>query len=195
VQIILATGNIHKLTEVQALLAGSDLEIIGLDAWPELGDVPEDQDTFVGNALQKARYVHERIGLPTVADDSGIEIRALSWKPGVRSKRWTPEGTDTSNNAKLLRSLEGTEDRMGQYRCAIGLVTDQGERFADGTCTGNIGTVPHGSGGFGYDPLFWPDACPGRTMAQITLEEKNQISHRAIAFGQLPQLVKQLLGD
>jgi len=193
VRIVLATRNAHKLREVQALLADSRLEIVGLDAWPDMGEPPEDDPDFAGNALQKARYVFERIGLPTAADDSGIEIRALDWKPGVRSKRWTLEGTDGANNAKLLRELQPHEDRMGQYRCAIGLVTEVGERTAEGRCAGIIGTTPRGTGGFGYDPLFWPDALPGRTMAEISLEEKNTISHRAEAFRQLPGLVAELM--
>ena len=193
-RIILATHNEHKLKEVSALLADSGLEIVGLDAWPGLGEAPEDDPTFAGNALQKARYVFDRVGLPTVADDSGIEIRALNWKPGVRSKRWTPEGTDAANNAKMIAELQEQSDRMAQYRCAIGLVTEHGERTAEGTCTGIIGTTPKGSGGFGYDPFFWPDAYQGRTMAEISLEEKNRISHRAEAFRRLPDLVKELLG-
>lgn len=193
-RIVLATGNAHKLREVQALLEGSGLEIVGLDEWPNLGEVAEDDPTFVGNALQKARHVYAQIGVPTVADDSGIEVRALGWVPGVRSKRWTPEGTDSANNAKLLRELEDKADRMAQYRCAIGLVTASGELTAEGTCTGTIGTEPKGSGGFGYDPYFWPDAFPGQTMAEISLEEKNSISHRAQAFGHLPGLVQTLLG-
>ena len=83
---------------------------------------------------------------------------------------------------------------MAQYRCAIGLVTDAGELTAEGLCTGTIGTTPRGDGGFGYDPLFWPDAFTGRTMAEISLAEKNTISHRAEAFGHLPRLVAELLG-
>ena len=193
-KIVLATGNAHKLREVQALLADSELEIVGLDAWPDLGEAPENDPTFPGNALQKARHVYAQIGLPTVADDSGIEVRALGWVPGVRSKRWTPQGTDVANNAKLLRELMTHTDRMAQYRCAIGLVTDAGELTAEGCCTGTIGHSPRGEGGFGYDPFFWPDAYPGRTMAEISLVEKNQISHRAQAFRNLPSLVAQLLG-
>jgi len=193
-QIVLATHNAHKLREVQALLADSGLVIVGLDAWPSLTEAPEDDPTFAGNALSKARHAYAQIGLPIVADDSGIEIRALGWVPGVRSKRWTPEGTDAANNAKLLRELTDKADRMAQYRCAIGLVTAAGERTADGTCTGTIGTTPRGSGGFGYDPLFWPDAFPGRTMAEVTLEEKNTVSHRAQAFRQLPGLLAALMG-
>ena len=193
-KIVLATGNAHKLREVQALLTDSGLEIVGLDAWPDLGEAPEDDPTFAGNALQKAHHVYAQLGIPTVADDSGIEIRALGWVPGVRSKRWTPEGTDSANNAKLIAQLEGQADRMAQYRCAIGLVTAAGELTAEGTCTGTIGHTPRGDGGFGYDPYFWPDAFADRTMAEISLSEKNTISHRAQAFLQLPRLVKSLLG-
>jgi len=190
-RIILATSNQHKLTEVAAMFANSQWEIVGLDAYPELGEIPEDHDTMVANAIQKAETVYRHTGLPTVADDSGIEIRALNWEPGVYSKRWTPEGRDDTNNAKLLRELEGQTDRMAQYRCAIALVTDHGVLTAEGTCTGTIGQAPRGSGVFGYDPLFWPDALPGRTMAEVELEEKNTISHRAMAFAQLPGLLNQ----
>jgi XTP/dITP diphosphohydrolase len=193
-KIVLATSNPHKLREVQALFAGSELEIVGLDEWPDLPEAPEDEPSFAGNALQKARVVFEQIGLPTVADDSGIEIRALQWAPGVRSKRWTPEGTDDANNAKLLHELAEETDRVARYRCAIGLVTSAGERVAEGSCVGTIGSAPQGSGGFGYDPFFWPDAFPGRTMAEISLQEKNTISHRAEAFRDLPRLVRELLG-
>jgi XTP/dITP diphosphohydrolase len=193
-KIVLATSNPHKLREVQALLASSELEIVGLDQWPDLPEAPEDEPSFAGNALQKARVVFEQIGLPTVADDSGIEIRALQWAPGVRSKRWTPECTDGANNAKLLRELAEKTDRVARYRCAIGLVTSAGERTAEGSCVGTIGSTAQGSGGFGYDPFFWPDAFPGRTMAEVSLQEKNTISHRAEAFKNLPRLVRELLG-
>jgi XTP/dITP diphosphohydrolase len=193
-KIVLATSNAHKLAEVTELLKHSSLEIIGLDAWPDLGEAPEDEPDFAGNALSKARHVFEQIGLPTVADDSGIQIRALDWAPGVRSKRWTPQGTDAANNAKMLEALTGHEDRFAQYRCAIGLITASGERTAEGCCTGVIGHAPVGDGGFGYDPYFWPTAFPDRSMAQVSMQEKNTISHRAQAFRQLPAMVAQLLG-
>ncbi len=188
-RIILATSNAHKLTEVSAMFADTEWEIVGLHDWPELGEIPEDHDTMVANAVQKAETVYRHTGLPTVADDSGIEIRALNWAPGVYSKRWTPEGRDDTNNAKLLRELDGESDRMAQYRCAIALVTDSGVLTAEGTCTGTIGHTPRGSGGFGYDPLFWPDAFPGRTMAEVELGVKNKVSHRAVAFAHLPELL------
>ena len=111
------------------------------------------------------------------------------------SKRWTSEGTDEANNAKLLHSLSNESDRMGRYRCAIAVITDQGERTAEGSCEGIIGETEQGTGGFGYDPLFWPVDIPGKTMAEITLEEKNGISHRARAFRQLPALLEELFNQ
>ena len=192
-KIILATSNRHKLIEVQAMLSETQWEIVGLDAYPELGEIPEDHDTMQANAIQKAETVFKYTGIPTVADDSGIEIRALGWAPGVYSKRWTPEASDEANNTKLLRKLSGVEDRFAQYRCAIALVTDKGIDTAEGICTGLIGHALQGTGGFGYDPLFWPTAFPERTMAEVELSEKNQISHRAAAFEHLPQMLERAL--
>lgn len=192
-RIILATSNPHKLLEVKAMLAGTNFEVVGLDAYPELGEIPEDHDTMEANAIQKAEVVFKHTGCPTVADDSGIEIRALDWAPGVYSKRWTPECSDEANNAKLLRELDGVTDRMARYRCAIALITDSGTQTVEGICEGTIGHTGQGSGGFGYDPLFWPKAYAGRTMAEISLEEKNKISHRAAAFAHLPAMLERSL--
>ncbi len=192
-KIILATSNRHKLIEVQAMLSGSQWKIVGLDEYPELGEIPEDHDTMKANAIQKAETVFKHTGIPTVADDSGIEIRALNWAPGVYSKRWTPEASDDANNAKLLRELDGIEDRFAQYRCAIALVTNQGVDTAEGICTGLIGHSLQGTGGFGYDPLFWPTDFPDRTMAEVELSEKNRISHRAAAFAHLPKMLSRAL--
>ena len=175
------------------MLSGSQWEIVGLDAYPELGEIPEDHDTMKANAIQKAETLFNYTGIPTVADDSGIEIRALGWAPGVYSKRWTPEASDEANNAKLLRELDGVEDRFAQYRCAIALVTEQGIDTAEGICTGLIGHALQGTGGFGYDPLFWPTAFPDRTMAEVELSEKNRISHRAAAFAHLPEMLTRAL--
>ena len=190
-RIILATSNAHKLEEVRAMFADGPYTVVSLNEFPEIGEIPEPYDTMEANAIHKAKTVFEHTGLPTVADDSGIEIRALDWAPGVYSKRWTSEGTDGANNAKLLAELDGKDDRMAQYRCAIALVTSSGTLTAEGTCEGTIGTEPRGDGGFGYDPLFWPDACPGRTMAEVALAEKNTISHRAAAFAKLPGLLNE----
>ena len=193
-RIILATSNPHKLKEILAMMAGTHFDVVGLDQYPELGEPPEDHDTMVANAIQKAQTVFDHTGCPTIADDSGIEIRALGWAPGVHSKRWTPEQADETNNAKLLRELEGQSDRMARYRCAMALVTASGIVTAEGLCEGNIGHLAQGHRGFGYDPLFWPTAYPGRTMAEISMAEKNTISHRAAAFAQLPEMLAEALG-
>jgi len=191
-RLLLATHNAHKLIEIRNLFLGTSVEILGLDNYPDIPEAPEDHDTFEANAMQKAQFVFGRTGVATVADDSGIEIAALEWGPGVHSKRFTPEATTASNNARVLQELQGEADRRARYRCALALVTDAGTASADGTCHGNIGEVARGDGGFGYDPLFWPTDYPGRTMAEVSMEEKNRISHRARAFSQLPDLLRQL---
>lgn len=188
-QLIFATNNAHKVSEVRALLAGSDITLLtlaeaGLDV-----DPPEDHDTFEANALQKARFIHTRTGLPCIADDSGLEVDALDGRPGVRSKRYSPEGTTEANNALLLTELDGIHRRTARFRCVLALVGLGEDRTVSGSCEGTIATVPHGGGGFGYDPLFCPDEAPGRTMAELSTDEKNAISHRGRAFSQLPGLL------
>ena len=193
--VVMATRNAHKLHEVRTLLEGTGVEVVGMP--PELADPPEDHDTFEANALQKARHVWEALKAPAVlvvADDSGIEVAALGGAPGVFSKRFTPEGTDEANNQELLRRLEGCADRRARYRCVLALVAAEGHSWlAAGTCEGHIGSAPRGASGFGYDPLFWPDSYPGRTMAEVSLAEKNAVSHRGRAFARLPALVAEAL--
>lgn len=193
-RLVLATRNGHKLAEIAAALAGTGLEVTGLDGIPGLPeDIPESGETFEDNALQKARFVFAVTGTPVLADDSGIEIRALGWAPGVHSKRWTPEATDAANNQRLLDELAGRDDRVGRYRCALAVVAPGPvEGLVDGTCWGVIGAEPLGTGGFGYDPYFWPDERPGVTMAQLTMAEKNAISHRGRALAKLPALLRHL---
>ncbi|MFK7930310.1 MAG: RdgB/HAM1 family non-canonical purine NTP pyrophosphatase [Myxococcota bacterium] len=189
-KLLLATRNAHKLTEIRQILAGFDIEILSLDdvtGLPE--ELPEDGDTFEHNALQKATFVHEATGLLCCADDSGIEVDALDGRPGVFSKRFSPEGTNDGNNRYLLEQLEGRQDRAARYRCVLALVGEGVRSTADGRCEGRIGTTYLGEGGFGYDPLFLPDEAPGRTMAQLSMDEKNAISHRGRAFRQLPDLL------
>ena len=188
-KLVFATRNAHKHDEVRAILAGEDLELLGLDHWPELGEIPEDHDTFELNALQKAHVVHAATGLPTVADDSGLEVDSLDGRPGVFSKRFSHEGTDTANNARLLRELDGVVARKARFRCVLALVWAEGARTVDGRCEGTIALSPRGEGGFGYDPLFLPDAAPGKAMAELSADQKNAISHRGLAFAQLPGLL------
>ena len=195
-RLLLATHNAHKVDEIRSILATAGagmagIEVVGLDAFPGIPEAPEDHDTFIENALQKARFVFERAGIACVADDSGLEVDALGGAPGVKSKRYTPQATAEANNDKLLRALTGRSDRRARFRCVLALVTASGQWTAAGTCEGRIGDALRGEGGFGYDPLFWPDACPGRTMAEVALAEKNTISHRAAAFAKLPGLLNE----
>ncbi|MCB9780910.1 MAG: RdgB/HAM1 family non-canonical purine NTP pyrophosphatase [Alphaproteobacteria bacterium] len=194
-KLIIATNNQHKLDEIREILATAGLrgvEVLDLSAWPALSDLAEDHDSFVDNALQKARAVHAATGLPAVADDSGLECDGLDGAPGVRSKRFTPEATADANNAHLLERLADGADRTARFRCVLALVTDAGERTVDGRCEGRIAHAPRGDGGFGYDPLFLPDDHPGRSMAELSTAEKNAISHRGRAFSQLPALIAAL---
>jgi len=145
-------------------------------------EVPETGHTFEANALQKARFIHDRLGCPVVADDSGLEVDALRGAPGVYSKRFSPEGTAESNNALLLQRLSDQISRTARFRCVVALVGWGPELIVDGTCEGHIAPSLRGDAGFGYDPLFLPADAQGRTMAEMTAEEKNAISHRGQAF-------------
>jgi len=189
--LVFATRNTHKVDEVRRILADLDVTVQSLD---DLGldlDPPETGDTFEANALQKARYVHERTGQPTVADDSGLEVDGLGGRPGVHSKRFSPEATAEANNALLLASLGPEADRTARFRCVVAVVDTHGERTASGACEGRIATELSGAGGFGYDPLFLPDEAPGRSMAELSMDAKNAISHRGRAFRALPSLLER----
>ncbi len=194
-QLVFATNNAHKVTEVRAILAealsGMDVAIqtlseAGLDV-----DPPETGDTFEANALQKARFIHERQGGWVIADDSGIEVDALDGRPGVHSKRFSPQATAQANNTLLLEKLvDVPAPRTARFRCCLALVGPGVEATVDGRCEGVIGFAPSGTDGFGYDPLFVPTEADGRTMAELSPAEKNAISHRGRAFSQLPELLK-----
>ena len=200
-RLILATRNAHKLDEIRLALSaageGQGIEVESLDGVPGLPDeLPETGKTFEENALQKARFVNAATGAAVLADDSGIEVRALDWAPGIYSKRWSAQGTDASNNDRLMNELAGKSDRAARYRCALAVVAPGPngpvEGVVVGEVTGNIGQLPRGEGGFGYDPLFWPDERPGQTMAELTMEDKNSISHRGRALLELPGLLRRL---
>jgi XTP/dITP diphosphohydrolase len=183
VELVLATRNPHKLREFEALLAPH--RVIPLPDEVELP--PETGETFAANALIKARAARAATGLAAIADDSGIEARALGGRPGVRSARYAGEGaSDEENLAKLLREVdEAGEDRAVAYVCAIALVDESGEeRVFEARCEGWLERVPRGEGGFGYDPAFVPlDTGPddARTMSELSREEKHAISHRGRA--------------
>jgi XTP/dITP diphosphohydrolase len=179
VTIVFATGNAGKLRELAALVATLGIAVRSVSL-----DVVEDDDTFEGNAEKKARAALEATGLPSLADDSGLEVDALSGMPGVRSARFAKEHDDAANNLKLLTILHGIPDaqRSARFRSALVYLEPGGRRIvAEGRCEGRILHEPRGTGGFGYDPLFLVEG-GDRTMAELPLDEKNRISHRARAF-------------
>jgi XTP/dITP diphosphohydrolase len=177
-RLLLATRNAHKLREFERLLTGVDLDPLPDGA----ATPPEDGDTYAANALIKARSAATATGRTAIADDSGIEAAALDGAPGVRTARYAgPHATDRENLAKLHAAAPAGSGL--RYVCVIAHVTPAGEeRVFEGTCTGTMAAVPRGEKGFGYDPLFVPDDTPdGRTMAELTDEEKDAISHRGRA--------------
>jgi XTP/dITP diphosphohydrolase len=181
--LLLATRNPGKLREIVAILGGGAPAVVrSLCDHPDYVPAPETQPDYLGNARIKARDAATSLSLPSLADDSGIEVDALGGGPGPRSARFAgDECDDDANNELLLRELRGSEVRTARYRCLVVLAWPDGrEAWAEGVCEGSIGYEPRGLGGFGYDPYFvLPD---GRTMAEIPAEEKNRISHRAAAL-------------
>jgi XTP/dITP diphosphohydrolase len=181
-RLIVATRNEHKLRELGEILAGVELEPL-----PEEVDLPpETGETFAENALIKARAAHEATASPAIADDSGIEAAALGRHPGVRSARYAGEdATDAENLAKLLREMEDAVDRSVAYVAVIAYVDELGDELLfEGRCEGELAREPRGEGGFGYDPAFVPHDLgerDGRTMAELSAEEKHAISHRGRA--------------
>ncbi len=189
-ELLFATRNAHKASEVAALFAGTDVVLRTLDDAGIDVDPPETGDTFVHNALQKAHYVYALTGLPCIADDSGIEVDALDGAPGVYSKRFSPEQTAEANNALLLHKLDGVDNRAARFRCVLAVVGVGEDTTFDGRCEGRIALGHSGTEGFGYDPIFLPNETPGRSMAELSMDEKNAISHRGRAFSQLPAFLK-----
>jgi XTP/dITP diphosphohydrolase len=183
---VVATRNQAKLRELGEIL--TSLELLPLPDEVELP--PEVGETFADNALAKARAAHDVTGMAAIADDSGIEARALGGRPGVRSARYAgPQASDEENLGLLLRELAEAADRSVVYVCALAYVGEDGaERLFDGRCEGKLAREPRGSGGFGYDPAFVPDDTgPGdpRTMAELSPAEKHSISHRGRAARRL----------
>jgi len=191
VTVVLATRNRGKLREIVPLLAGLDLDLVTVDEVAPACELREDADTFEANALAKARQAAAATGLPAIADDSGLEVDALAGAPGVHSARYAGlPSDDASNNAKLLEALRGVPPgrRQARFRC-VAVFVDPGARVEivrSGDCGGEILAQPRGELGFGYDPLFLVPAL-GRTMAELPLDEKNRLSHRAAAFRALAE--------
>ena len=185
-RIVVASRNRHKVVEIAALMADLGLELVPIDDLAPGAALIEDEPTFEGNALAKARQAAAATGLPALADDSGLEVDALLGAPGVRSARYAGDPSDDGrNNQKLLGALGGVPaaQRSGRYRCVAAFVDPTAglELTAAGACAGRLLEAPRGTGGFGYDPLFFLEAL-GKTMAEIDLPTKNRLSHRAAAF-------------
>lgn len=185
---VVASRNRHKVREIGVLLAeaGLNLELVTIDEVAPTAELHENETTFEGNALAKARQAAAACGLPAIADDSGIEVDALNGAPGVYSARWGGEPCDDArNNTKMLHELKGVpaDRRTARYRCVAAFVDPARglELTRAGACEGRMLDALRGTGGFGYDPLFFIESL-GRTMAEITLDEKNRLSHRAEAF-------------
>ena len=192
-KLVLASGNAGKVIEINNLLQANGIEVISQNEF----DVPEaieDGLTFVENAIKKARNACKHTGLPSIADDSGIEVDAINKAPGIYSARYSGDGaTDAKNNKKLLAELDGvaTSERTARYQCVMVYMKsadDPTPIIAQGSLDGRILTEPRGDGGFGYDPLFWLEE-QNCSAAELSLTEKNKISHRAIA---LQSMIKQL---
>lgn len=196
-RLIFATNNQHKLQELRQI-AGGKLDIVGL---AEIGchdEIPETGLTLTENALQKARYVHQKFGCACFADDTGLEVDALGGAPGVYSARWAAnelglDHPDSERNvALMLERMEGRSDRSARFRTAIALITADGSEYVvEGVVEGEIADARHGEGGFGYDPIFTPQGW-GKTFAEATAEEKNAVSHRGRATQALARLLGQL---
>ncbi|MDD2556816.1 MAG: XTP/dITP diphosphatase [Desulfuromonas sp.] len=192
--LVVATTNQGKLREIAAVLHDADVEIVGLDSHPEWIPAVEDGLTFAQNARKKAESIARQSGQLCLADDSGLVVAALGDRPGIYSARFAhAEATDAENNAFLLENMRGlpATQRSAAFVCAMALCSPSGDcHIFEGRLEGQILTEPRGSSGFGYDPLFWlPEQ--GKSLAEISLAEKNRISHRAQTLTQVMAYLKQ----
>ena len=191
-EICFATNNSHKLEEVTKAVHDRHFKILSLKELSVSEELPETSDTFNGNALQKALFVFNRIKIPCFADDSGLEVDALNGAPGVFSARYAgPQRDDGDNLNLLLKNLDRCPDRSARFRTVFALVGLGPQRFFEGTVEGRIIDQPRGTHGFGYDPVFIPHGHT-RTFAEMTLEEKNKISHRSLALQKLTRYLLTL---
>ncbi len=195
-KIFLATGNKHKIDEIKAIFKNvKDIEILSIKDGIEIPEVVEDGDTFEANSAKKALEIAKFTGMITIADDSGLCVDALNGEPGVYSARYSGEGaTDASNNAKLIKNLQGIENRKAHFVSVITLGKPDGRAYSfRGEVEGEIIDIPRGDTGFGYDPHFYV-AEYGKTLAEMP-EMKNVISHRANALKKLEVELEEILKD
>jgi len=194
--VIVATRNQGKVREIRRVLKGFGMKIRSLKDFPDVPAIEEDGKSFTENALRKARFYAAYFGEIAVADDSGLEVDALKGAPGIYSARYVREGaSDSENNQKLLKEMEEVplSRRGATFRCSIAIASPEGkEKVVEGVCRGRIGVKEVGRRGFGYDPVF---VLPryGRVMAQLSLDEKNRISHRGKALKKLRKVLREIM--
>jgi len=189
--IVFATNNRHKIEEVQRLL-GNRYSIISPQQLGFNGDIPEDQQTLRGNAIQKAEFINKKFNLPCFADDTGLEVEALNGDPGVYSARYAGENKNSEDNiAKLLAELDGCNNRNARFVCVIAYIDELGNKnIFEGIVNGKILDEKHGEKGFGYDAVFCPDGY-NLSFAQMNIDVKNKISHRGIAVNKFVQFITE----
>ena len=194
-QLLLATNNVDKVAEIRQFLNGLHFQIITLAAFPQIPPVEEDQSTLQGNAIKKAQTLAQATGLLTLADDTGLEVDALNGRPGVLSSRYA--GANASYDANVDKLLLDMQDitpslRTARFCCVIAIAEGDKVETVDGICEGVILDCRQGNGGFGYDPVFYlPEI--GATFAEMSIEEKNRISHRGLALMKARQVLEKKL--
>lgn len=193
--IVLATRNPGKVAELRTLLADLPVELVSAADIDGAPDVEEDASTLEGNARKKAEALHRHTGLPALADDTGLEVETLGGAPGVHSARFAgPDADDAANRARLLRDLDGADDRSARFRTVLAFADGGDVQFFEGTCEGEITESERGSKGFGYDALFQPEG-EAQTFAEMSAESKNKISHRGRALQQFAVFLRNQLAD
>ncbi len=192
-QIVLATHNRGKMKEMSSILAHLPVKLLTLDDFPQIGEIPETGETLKENAFIKAETVHQKTGLPALADDTGLEVDALDGAPGVHSSRYDGEtATFEDNCRKMLQEMDGipAEERTAQFHTVIAFVSDSGNEWTEGMVEGRILENKRGDGGFGYDPLFYYPPLK-KTFAELNSEQKNNISHRGKALRNFCQILEK----
>lgn len=190
-ELVFATGNAGKLREAREILS-EDVKIISAAEAGYFDDPAETALTFRGNALIKAQALYDATGKDCFADDSGLEVDYLLGAPGIYSARYASDHDFSKNIDLVLQQLEGQQNRAAKFTCCVCLILGGEPHFFEGSCPGSIATCRSGEGGFGYDPIFIPDAYPDKTISELTEELKNQISHRGEALRKMAFYLKSL---
>jgi len=192
--LVLATRNSGKIAEFKTLLSGFPLELKSLKDFGPIPEVEEDGETFEDNAYKKAHFTARVLGFPALADDSGLVVEALGGQPGVLSARYAGEGAgDEANIRKLLKAMESVSERRAAFECVIAIAVPRGPALIyEGRCEGEIARAQSGKNGFGYDPVFYYPPL-GKTFAEMSQEEKNQVSHRGKAMAELRREIDKVL--